>query len=310
MTKISLPTFGGEGSKVILPRKGRKPLSNFYQEPDSAPAFEPSMQGWKEIESAYGREFPDALRAQIKEIVDDYLWFSSCERNKSYADEAIKYLEMIAKTSFPPIALAKAPRKPAHKETRDVLLEGYLFDEASPDESAAANFVTTPNRITSAARAMVNDLRAYDMAPNKKKPVEWDKMAVRLMIALRSCGLPYTVNKRGTKKGASPVVALLHEFQDRLPEECRLHIGRDGEATDETMAAAASAAWSAYKGSREGNHDLRELAKFEKAKCEGRDYKILERHERLNKVFKYLAFRRRRSLFASSAVAAATEMPS
>lgn len=297
MKKISPPNFGGEGGKVKLTRKGRKPRTTFYQEPEDTPTFQPSTQDWMEIERGYGHVLPAALRAEIADIAGDYLWFFQCDKNKSFATEAIAYLEKVVKAPFPPSALANAPRKPAHKAARDVLLEYYLFDEASPmDECDSASFVSTPDRVATAARALADDMMAHDMAPNKSKPVEWDKMVVRLMIALRSYGLPYTVNKRGTKKGASPVVSLLHEMQDRLPEGYRRHVGGDGEAADETLAAAASAAWTLYKSSREGKYALREQAKLEKAKCEGGDYKSLERHERLDKVMNYLRDRRHRSL--------------
>jgi len=157
---------------------------------------------------------------------------------------------------------------------------GYLFDEESLHDEGdhATNFLATPDRIKSEAKALADDIRAFDMVLSKKKPVEWDKMAVGLMLALQSFELPYTINKRGTKKGASPIVKLMHELQDRFPPEFRLHVGSDGEANDETLAAAASAAWSAYRASPEGRRATREKLKSERAKREGREYKILERH--------------------------------
>jgi len=311
MKKVSPSNFGGEGGNIKLARKPRKARSTFYREPAHAPTFEPKAKDWIEIESGYGHELPQALRDRIKDIVDDYLWFFHCERNKSYASDAIAYLEKITRAPFPPAALAKTPRNPANKSARDVLLQCYLFDDASPDdECGLANFVETPEKIISAANDLVANITVHDMVPNKSKPVEWDKMAVRLMLALRSYDLPYTVNKRGTLEGASPVVSLLHDIQDRLPVECRLHVGRDGEATDETMAAAASAAWVAYKASPEGRHALREQAKLERARSEGRDYEILERAERLNKVMKYMRGRRHNRLARASAVASSPKTQS
>ncbi|MDI9846741.1 hypothetical protein QM467_01560 [Rhodoblastus sp. 17X3] len=297
MKKISPPNFGGVDSWVKLTREGRKPRSNFYQEPEDAPIFQPSSADWEDIECAYGNELPDALRSEIENIVDDYLWFFDCSKHKPYADEAIAYIEKIAGSSFPPKSLAKLPHNAAQKAARDVFLENYLFDETSTsDETSAANFVTTPDEIRLAARDFVNDLKNIDVTSSKKGPVVWAKMVVRLMIALQSYRLPYTVNKRGTNKGPSPAVKLLHELQDRFPEEYRRHIGRDNEAADETMAAAASAAWRAYKNSRLGKNAFREQAKAEKARNEGREYKTLTREVRLNKVFKYLAIRSHRRL--------------
>jgi hypothetical protein len=311
MKKVSPPHFGGEAGNVKLVRKPRKARSNFYEEPEHAPTFEPTMRDWIEIEGGYGHELPQALRDEIKGIVDDYLWFFHCERNKTYASEAIAYLKRITKAAFPSAALAKTPRNPAHKAARDVLLQCYLFDDASPDdECGSANFVETPEKIISAANALLANMTVHDMVPNRNKPVEWDKMAVRLMLALRSYGLPYTVNKRGTLEGASPVVFLLHDIQDRLPRECRLHVGRDGEATDETMAAAASAAWVAYKASPEGRHALREQAKLEKARSEGREYTILGRAERFNKLMKLARDLRHKRLACASAVASSSKTQS
>ncbi|QGM96258.1 hypothetical protein [Methylocystis parvus] len=311
MKKVSPSNFGGEGGNVKLSRKPRKSRSTFYSEPEHAPTFEPKANDWIEIERGYGHELPQALRDQIKDIVDDYLWFFHCDRNKSYASDAIAYLEKITRAPFPTAALAKTPRNPAHKAARDVLLQCYLFGDALlDDECGLANFLETPEKIISASNALLANMTVHDMAPNRKKPVEWDKMVVRLILALRSYGLPYTVNKRGTLEGASPVVSLLHGIQDQVPAECRLHIGRDGEATDETMAAAASAAWVAYKASSEGRHTLREQAKLERARSEGGDYEILGRAERFNRVMKYIRNRQHKRLARTSAVANAPKTPS
>lgn len=297
MTKVSPRNFGGEGARVKLTRKGRKPRTSFYQEPEDAPEFRPSTQDWKAIERDYGHQIPNALRAEIIDIVDDYLWFFDCEKIKGHAIEAIAYLKKLANAKSPSAFLIRTPKKPAHRMARDALLEYYLFDEASPmDKINPEKFLSTPDRVALAAKELVDDISAQDMAQSKAKPVEWDKMVVRLMITLRRNGLPFTVNKRGTLKGASPIVHLLHALQDRLPVEYRLHVGRDRESTDETMAAAASAAWVGYKNSSEGKYALRGQRKVEKAKNEGREYKISSREERLNKVFKYLENRRNRRL--------------
>ena len=312
MKKVSPSTFGGEGSKIKLSRKGRKARGSFYHEPENAPEFDPSNEDWKEIERAYGNTLHSEVRTQIKDIADDYLWFFLCDKNKPYADDAVKYLEKVKEAAFPPAALAKVRNRPAHTSARDVLLEYYLFNEEllHDDGDHATNFLATPDRIKSEAKALADDIRAFDMDLSKKKPVEWDKMAVGLMLALQSFELPYTINKRGTKKGASPIVKLMHELQDRFPPEFRLHVGSDGEANDETLATAGSAAWVAYQASPEGRRAAREKLKSEKAKREGREYKILERHERLNKVLKYLALRRRRNHRNSPMVATSTKEPS
>jgi len=75
MKKVSPSTFGGEGSKIKLSRKGRKARGSFYREPENAPEFDPSNEDWKEIERAYGNTLHDDVRKQIKDIADDYLWF-------------------------------------------------------------------------------------------------------------------------------------------------------------------------------------------------------------------------------------------
>ena len=312
MKKVSPATFGGEGSKIKLSRKGRKARVSFYSEPEDAPEFNPSNDDWKEIEWEYGNTLHDDVRTQIKDIADDYLWFFCCDKNKPYADDAVKYLEKVKEAAFPPAAVAKVRNSRAHMSARDVLLEYYLFDEESLHDEGdhATNFLATPDRIKSEAKALADDIRAVDIVLSKKMPVEWDKMAVGLMLALQSFELPFTINKRGTKKGASPIVKLMHELQDRFPPEFRLHVGSDGEANDETLAAAASAAWSAYQASPEGRRATREKLKSERSKREGREYKILERHERLNKALKYMAFRRHRNHRNTPMVATSTKQPS
>ncbi len=193
MKKISPPNFGGADSRAKLPREGRKPRSNIYCEPADAPIFQPSSTDWKEIERAYGNKLPDSLRAEIENIVNAYFWFFDCNKHKPYAAEAIAYIEKIARSSFPPKALAKLPHNAAHKAARDVFLENYLFDEtSSSDETGAANFVTTPDKIRLAARDFVKDLKNVDVTSSKNGPVIWDKMAVHVMKALQSYRLPYT----------------------------------------------------------------------------------------------------------------------
>lgn len=301
MTKISPRNFGGKCNKVKLKRRGRKPRTSFYQEPENSPEFQPSTQEWKEIEGSYGHLIPDNLRTEIIHIVDDYLWSVECEKNKCYAIEAIAYLERITKAISPSAMLMKTPKKPSHRAAREVLLDYYLFDEASPmDRINPESFLKIPDKVAMAAIELVDDISAQDLMQNKTKPIEWDKMVVRLMIALGKNGLPYTVNKRGTLKGASPVTSLLHEIQDRIPAEWRLHVGHDRESTDETMAAAASAAWVTYKRSPEGKFALREQAKGEQAKSEDKDYGPPGRDERLNKIFKYLQNLHHRRLSKSS----------
>ncbi len=312
MKKVSPSTFGGEGSKIKLSRKGRKARVSFYSEPEDAPEFNPSNEDWIEIERAYGNTLHDDVRKKIIDIAYYYLWFFCCDQNKSFADDAVKYLEKVEEAAFPPTALAKVRNRPAHMSARDVLLEYYLFDEESLHDEGdhSTNFLAMPERIKSEAKALADDIKAYDMALNRHKPVEWDKMVVGLMLALRSFELPYTINKRGTKKGASPIVKMMHELQDRFPPEFRLHIGTDGEACDETLAAAASAAWSTYQASPEGRRAAREKLKSERAKREGQEYKILESHERMNKVLRYIAFRRRGNHRNSPTVATSTKQPS
>jgi hypothetical protein len=304
MKKISSPNFGGDENRPKLTRKGRKPRANFYQEPEDAPTFRLSAADWKEIERTYRNKVPDALRAEIVDIWDDYLWFSQCEKSKSYADEAIFCLERIASSPAPAEALSKTPRKFAHRTARHALIENFLSEELFVEAPP------TPEQIASAASEFVDGIRAHDMAPKRNKPVEWDKMVVRLMIALRSHGLPYKVSKRIAKKGASPIVGLLHELHDRLPRDWRIHVDRDGDVYDETLAAAASNAWVAYNASPEGKRAQRELVKSEQATKDGREYKFIERHSRLNKALKYIAFRRHRKNSNLIVVEASAKTPS
>jgi hypothetical protein len=288
MKKISPLNFGGDDGGIKLRRQGRKPLVNFYREPKDAPAFELTDHDWDILERAYRSKVSDSLRNKLGESVEDFFWFFHCAGAKSYADNTRRYLNTIATAAFPPAALAIIPRKPAHAAARDVLLEYYLFDEDEPEKTVVAeDFKNEPDRVRRAAEEMARDIEQKDTAPPTAKPSEWDKMVVELMRALRDANFPYTVNKRGTSKGASPVISLLIGLQEHFPPELRCHVSRDGEADEATIAAAASKAWRDFKRSPSGRRESRERAKAPIAE-------LPPRHERLNIVFKYLESRRPR----------------
>jgi hypothetical protein len=169
-------------------------------------------------------------------------------------------------------------------------LEYYLFDDDEPEKTVVAeDFKNEPDRVRRAAEEMARDIEQKDTASPTDKPAEWDKMVVNLMRMLRDAKAPYTVNKRGTSKGASPIISLLIGLQEHFPAEFRYHVSRDGEADEATMATAASKAWRDFKRSASGRREARERAKAPIAE-------LPPRNERLNIVFKYLESRRHAAL--------------
>jgi hypothetical protein len=300
MSKISPKAFGGDEGNEKLRRRGRKPLSSFYQHPEDAPTLHLLPSDWEEIEAGYRAPLSDALRENILGIVNDYFWFLPCDTAKPRADDAIAYLRKVVKAAAPDKTILKLPRKPAHAAARDVLLEYYLFDEEVPEKTVVADdFKDEPDQVRRAAENMARDIEQQDTAPPTAKPSEWDNMVVELMRALRDAKLPYTVNKRGTSKGASPIISLLVGLQEHFPPEFRCHVSRDGEADEATIAAAASKAWTDFQKSSVGRRDARKRASAVQKKEVGRA-------ERLNKAFKYLAFHKARQ---RSAPACGTRTP-
>jgi hypothetical protein len=293
--KISPKSFGGEDARVALKRRGRKPLCNFYQHPAIAPDFAMTDDDWKILEHSYGHELGQAIRADAEELIRDYFWHFLCDGTRSHSAEAITYLEKIAKAAQPSQALKKTPKTPGRTAARDVLLEYYLFDVDHPERTPdPGEFLKDPERVRLAAQELARHIAELDMTPPSDRASEWDKMVVALQRRLKAAGLPYTINKRGTRRGASPIVSLLIGLQEKFPGEFQSHLSRDGEPDEATVAAAASKAWSDFRKSAVGRRDARQGASAEEAELQVKRKTEIGRAERLNRAFKYLAFRKQR----------------
>ncbi|WP_296710870.1 hypothetical protein [Rhodoblastus sp.] len=295
MKKISPKNFGGDDAHFTLKRRGRKPLSNFYQHPEIAPAFALTEDDWKNLEHVYGHNLDQAIRAEVEEIISDYFWHFLCDGTRSYSDEAITYLEKIAKDARPPQALMKKTKTPARTAARDVLLEYYLFDQDDPDTTPdPKEFLNEPDKVRIAAQEFARHIAEYDMSPPSGTASEWEKMVVAIQRRLKAAGLPHTINKRGTRRGASPIVSFLICLQEKFPNAFQSHLSRDGEPDEATIAAAASKAWIDFRKSAVGRRDARKRESADEARMQVKQKKELGRAERLNKAFKYLEFRKAR----------------
>jgi hypothetical protein len=211
------------------------------------------------------------------------------------------YLEKIAKDAQPSQALGKKPKTSARTAARDVLLEYYLFDQNNPDRPPdPKEFVNEPDKVRRAARELARHIAEHDMTPPSGTASEWEKMVVAIQRRLKAAGLPYTINKRGTRRGASPIVSFLICLQENFPSEFQSHLSRDGEPDEGTIATAASKAWTDFGKSAVGRRDARQGANADEARMQVKQKKEIGRAERLNNAFKYLAFRKHRQRIASA----------
>jgi hypothetical protein len=251
MKKISPPNFG-EGGKVRLTRKGRKPRTSFYQEPEPHPEWSLTDRVWQEIQDAYGHNLPDSLRSEIIEIVNDYFHFAQCERNKADADDAIAFLvKLEEKASSLADLLVGDLKDTAAASARDVLRTHYFFDQDDPDfehcpyESKIEALAEALRGLASSTMACAGDLNAdAEYKPLRKKPDAWEAMIVRLTEALAEHNLP----AKAVKGSASEFVVLVQELQEHFPSQYRRHqYGRDGEISIDATEKAIFEAQDVYR---------------------------------------------------------------
>lgn len=262
MKKMSPPNFGGEGGKVRLTRKGRKPRTSFYQEPEPSPEWLLSDNDWEEIQEAYGYSLPHDLRCAIVEAVNDYIYFAQVEQNKADAADAIAFLTKLEeKASSLADLLTGDLNDPAEASARDVLRTHYFFDQDDPDfehcphgskiEALAEELRT----LVLSTTALCGDLKAdAQHKPRRKKPDAWDVMIVRLTEAVAAHDLP----AKAVKGSASEIVVLVHELQEHIPIEFRRHqYGRDGEISIDATEMAVFNAQHAYREHENGRTKIR-----------------------------------------------------
>jgi hypothetical protein len=262
MEKVSPPNFGGEGGKVKLTRKSRKPRTSFYQEPEPRTEWSLTDADWEEIQEAYGHSLPNDLRSEIVEAVNDYIHFAQVEQNKADAADAIAFLTKLKeKASSLADLLAGSLSHPAEVSARDVLRTHYFFDQDDPDflhgphETKAEALAEELRALVASATALAGDLKAdVQYKPRRKKPDAWEVMIVRLTEAVAAHGLPC----KAVKGSASEFVVLVQELQEQFPTEFRLHqYGRDGEISLDAAEKAIFDAQDAYRAYQERREKIK-----------------------------------------------------
>lgn len=267
MKKASPPNFGGESGKVRLTRKGRKPRTSFYQEPEPHPEWSLTDEVWEEIQDTYGHQLPDSLRSEIVEAVNDYFHFAQADRNKSDADDAIAFLvKLEEKASSLADLLVGDLKDAAAASARDVLRTHYFFDQDDPDfehcpyESKIEALAEALRGLASSTMACAGDLNAdAECKPLRKKPDAWKVMIVRLTEAVAAHSLP----AKAVKGSASEIVVLVQELQERFPAEFRRHqYGRDGEISIDATEKAIFEAQDLYRSHRERRKKVKLYLRF------------------------------------------------
>lgn len=267
MKKIGPPNFGGEGGKVKLTRKGRKPRTSFYQEPEPHPEWSLTDQVWQEIQEAYGYKLPDSLRSETVETVNDYFHFAQAERNKADADSVIAFLvKLEEKASSLADLLVGDLKDTAAASARDVLRTHYFFDQEDPDfeqcpyESKIEALAEALRGLASSTMACAGDLNAdAEYKPLRKKPEAWEVMIVRLTEAVAAHNLP----AKAVKGSASEFVVLVQELQERFPAEFRRHqYGRDGQISIDATEKAIFEAQDLYRAHQERRKKVKVYLRF------------------------------------------------
>lgn len=267
MKKVSPPNFGGEAGKVRLTRKGRKPRTTFYRQPEPSPDWSPSKEDWEEIQDAYGHKLPDSLRSETVETANDYFHFAQAERNKADADDAIAFLVKLGERASSLADLLVGDLKDAAAASaRDVLRTHYFFDQDDPDfehcpyESKIEALAEALRGLASSTMAVAGDLNAdAEYKPLRKKPDAWDVMIVRLTEAVAAHNLP----AKAVKGSASEFVVLVQELQERLPAEYRRHqYGRDGEISIDATEKAIFEAQDVYRAHQERRKKVKLYLRF------------------------------------------------
>jgi hypothetical protein len=267
MKKISPPNFGGEGGKVRLTRKGRKPRTSFYREPEPSPDWSPTKEDWEEIQDAYGHKLPDSLRSEIVDIVSDYCHFAQAERNKANAEDAIAFLvKLEEKASSLADLLVGDLKDSAAASARDALRTHYFFEQDDPDfehcpyESKIEAFAEALRALASATMAFASDMNAdAEHKPLRKKPDAWDVMIVRLTEVVAAHNLP----SKAVKGSASEFVILVQELQELFPAEYRLHqYGRGGEISMDAAEKAIFEAQDAFRTHQERRKKVKLYLRF------------------------------------------------
>lgn len=261
MKKVSPPNFGGEGGKVKLTRKSRKPRTSIYQEPEPRTEWSLSAADWEEIQEAYGHSLPNDLRSEIVEAVNDYIHFAQVEQSKVDAAGAIAFLTKLEeKASSLADLLTCDLKNPAEVSARDVLRTDYFFDQDDPDfehcphESKTEALAEVLRALASSTMEFAGDLNAeLAYKPLRKKPDAWGVMIVRLTNAVAAHDLP----AKAVKGSASEFVVLVQELQERFALEFRRHhYGREGKTSIDATEKAIFDAQDAYRVHQERRKEV------------------------------------------------------
>ncbi|RTL88114.1 MAG: hypothetical protein EKK29_05940 [Hyphomicrobiales bacterium] len=213
--------------------------------------WSPSADTWNAIESAYGVELPEEMRAGIAKIVDRYFETEAIARDAPFTKDALAWLEGLQSTSAAFVAAYNSPRgiqpkkqgNPAKKKNAEAMaieaaraaeddararkarryledqIDDYLQELGGDVDFRARDLVKIMEKASAAARLFAQELNDRDH-PRFHEKNAWRQMVRRLWQLADESRLPRTIDKNNHPK-VSPFVAFVKELQKTFGDDAK-----------------------------------------------------------------------------------------
>src|SRR6266550_4859495 len=204
----------------------------------TAPSFAPSEDGWRHIERAYGHEFVEHDRSELREIVDKYLDWRRFEKAAPLVDDV----------ASPIIKVEKAARSLNRALSR-------LFDRNGPDPEAAFQAQIAIEQAWPGSNGLISNQltpvlssgSALVLACTKARKAlagdgaagegqAWELMINRLILFADIRHLSVSIRKDSARQAEvkqSPLVRFVKAIQDQFPPEVPIRF-----STEDSLARA------------------------------------------------------------------------
>jgi hypothetical protein len=230
-------------------RKSRRPRLPFAIGDSVDHTFAPTHQEWLEIEDAYGHAIPSELRDTINSHVMKYFRLAPAETEAPFVDDAIEYLDRLAKAADDFFKLLHDSEVGA--QTNEA---GYVRSRLDV-HLRRLNYPTCFElvNITGVAAVALTNVREEiegHVGHGFTEGSSWSGLVYDLDMLFTQNNLPQKISKSDDPAKASPFVRFFQRLQSLFPSDFRRH-GSTLTALTEAMVVARREIQRVVKARRE-----------------------------------------------------------
>jgi hypothetical protein len=196
--------------------------------------FEPGVDGWQRIESAYGVNLSENLKKELSSIFDEYLEEAAFEANAPFRSDVRRRIEEIlrdASTFFNTLQVSKFQPSDtegdagadADVEARGLIQSNFHDQNLQPRCTIEAMTSLMTSFVAACELARRQAKEPDEIQGEFRKGEAWDIMICRVLSVLEREGLPTGARKDSDYNRSSRFVAFILEIRNLFPKQFQRH---------------------------------------------------------------------------------------